>query len=163
MTSDSQTSYIGIVLPEVPTRPKGYSLEGLMRDFINSRHASRGAKDFLNSASPSRVRSCGTDSNLIAVEGSIFKKAPHTEEIKRRVPEEWSTPFFEDALRIFPLISSRAFFPGISAIIFLHEPVKGHVLGFTNENARIILTAHKVESRMKGWQFYDTLAFAFRY
>lgn len=79
-----------------------------MRSFIESKSTSRGAKEFLSSASPSRARSDGSNGRLIVVEGDTFRKDLHTEEIRRFAKTEgWVSPSFEDALRLYPVMSFR--------------------------------------------------------
>lgn len=157
--NDVQT--VGVLLPDLPLLQKNYSLEGLMKEFMGSGSSSRGAKDFLRSASPSRSRSDGNQKRLILVEGRLLPKDPFTEAVKRfGSKERWTQTSFEDVLRIFPLITSHSFGEGIRTLVFLHNPVKNEVLGITREQDRIVLTSHKAEPR-EGW-FCKNSAFVFR-
>lgn len=152
---------VGTFLPEFPQLPKMYSLENLMKEFMISDSSSRGARDFLKSASPSRCKSDGNQKRLILVKGIMLPDDPFTEAVKRFARKEgWTQPSFEDALRIFPLITSHIFGDDVRSLVFLHEHVKKDVLGISRERERIVLTAHKAEPR-EGW-FCRNIAFVFR-
>lgn len=161
MNYTSSVSATGILLPEFLTR-EGFSLEQLMRSFIDANHSSKGAKDLLSSASPSRARFDGSNQRLIVVEGSTFGKDLHTEEINRFAKKEgWTRPSFEDALRLYSVLSFASFAPSVSSIVVLHEPIRESVLGINNDGGRLVLAAHKAIPRKKGW-YCRNVAFAFR-
>jgi hypothetical protein len=161
MSQNSSVAEVGILLPELEPASRGDSLEGLMKRIINSDCVSREARDLLRSASPSRSRSDGNTKQLILIEGDALKKDPHTEEIRRFAKGEgWTTPSFEDALRLLFVVSFYSFSPCVKNIVVLHEPIRESVLGITNNAGAIILTAHKAEPR-KGW-YCKNRGFIFR-
>lgn len=174
MSQDYSVVANGVLLPELTPITKGYSLQVLFKKFIESSISSRGAKDLLMASNPSRCITDGSNKQLIAVEGSSLGKDPHTEAIRRFSRDEsWSKPSVEDSLRLFDAICSQqfnrapTFNPGqMKAVIVMHEPVKGMLLGITFERSRIILSAHKAEPR-EGWfcrlnEKSGQLGFAFR-
>lgn len=161
MNDSSVVSSAGILLPELLPRGELF-LEQLMRGFIGASYSSKGAKELLQSASPSRARTDGSNSRLIAIEGSLFKKDLHTEEINRFAKEEgWTKPSFEDALRLYSVLSFRSFAPNITSVVVLHEPVKEFVLGINNGASMLVLASFKALPRKKGWYCKNT-AFVYR-
>jgi hypothetical protein len=162
MNENSVVDNVGVLLLEFLPREEDFSLGEFMRSFMNHAGVSRSAKDFLLSASPSRARTDWSEKQPVMVLGEVFKKDPYTEEIKRYADKQgWQQPSFEDALRLFHVISSRDFGQGINSVVVLHKPIRDLVLGITCEREGNILTAHKIESRKKGW-YCKKMGFVFR-
>lgn len=152
---------VGIRLPELCPLAETYSLETLMREYMDSDRSSRGATDFLHAASPSRSRTDRSQKQLVLLEGKFLPKDPFSESVKRFARGRgWSVPSFEDALRIYPLITHGYFNDSMRSLVFLHEPVKREVIGISMERGRVVLTAHKAEPK-EGW-FCRNTGFVFR-
>jgi hypothetical protein len=152
---------VGVLLDDFDPMPERYSLEELMRRFMEAKNVSKAAKKLLQVASPSR---CRTDNNtipLVVIEGGSLPKDPHTEAVRRFASlQGYVQPSLEDALRIFPIIAFDRFSPDITSLVVMHRPVQESLLGFTLENGIVTLSAHKADPR-EGW-FCRTKGFVFR-
>ena len=158
--SQNVAEMVGVLLPELLERDQGFILEYFMKFHIEN-NCSRGAKDLLLSSSPSRARSDRSQKQLVMIEGSLLKKDPHTEEVRRFAKNNgWSKPSLEDALRLFSVVSFRSFSSYVQSVVVMHEPVKGMLLGITQDNNGIILSSHKAEP-VKGW-YCKNSGFVFR-
>lgn len=160
-TTESSTSVVGIILQEFDPISSRYSLEDSIQVNLMSNNVSRGAKNLLQKASPSRRHAVGSQIQLVVIEGHQLSKDPHTEAIRRVARAQgYTQPSLEDALRIFPSFSFNELNPAITSVWVMHHPVGNEILGFTLENGFVKLSSHKLYPR-EGW-FCEQVGFIFR-